>query len=536
MYHTVRVYAYCSIEDCNTLRSKGWKYIDIVHVADYSAGPGEAALKDERRLYVSINRSDEGKEGWSVCKWLLTQSIEERRRWIHYSAVDEVTEDALYNCLLSATEPAFNCTDVQDTDNGVPENPLVTVYSSTYNSRDKIMKPFKSLLKQTYKNWEWIVVDDSTDADTWTKYLSVMHEKLPSRVKVYDTEGTSITEYVKEKRQYRPMHCGLIGKMKGLAVSKGKGDILLELDHDDELVPGALQRIVDAFLRNKSAGFVYSSCCEVHDKTLEGRTYGHDFAFGYGTYWKQWDSDIKTVLCPMVNSRLTATAVKHLVSLPNHPRAWARSAYERAGGYRSALLVADDYDLLMRTFLTNRYAEIPDVLYRQYLYQQTGNTLINVTYSRNEQIQILVRHLYSRYHDRLMKRCTDLGLPLQIRHMQYKNVLDFSDDDPRNQHATIIDYNRGTVPKIVFYHISLNATTDIHISQDYIKDEDTVICIFIEDTPDGDREKMVIDLAKQLPDGKVKWRVTDQRISIDAEKKWAKYIHGVDKLLTEIVM
>lgn len=47
---------------------------------------------------------------------------------------------------------------------------------------------------------------------------------------------------------------------------------------------------------------------------------------------------------------------------------------------------------------------------------------------------------------------------------------------------------------------------------------------------------MVIDLAKQLPDGKVKWRVTDQRISIDAEKKWAKYIHGVDKLLTEIVM
>lgn len=502
-------------------------------MSDYSKGPDPVDMKDDRRIYLSIC-SD-----WSQCKWLNSQDLKERSRWIHYSDTNSITEDAIYNCMLAATEPTFNTDDIDCIDNEVPDNPLVTVYSSTYNSQDKILKPFKSLVKQTYKNWEWIIVDDSTNTDTWNKYLKVMHQKLPNRVKVYDTEGTSMSDYLKDSREYKTMHCGLIGKMKGLAVSKGTGHILLELDHDDELEVSALQRIVDAFLRNKSVGFVYSSFCELHDKSLEPHTYGHDFAYGYGTYWNQWSSALNTVVCPMISSRLNAQGVTHLVGLPNHPRAWTRSAYNKAGGYRSSLLVADDYDLLIRTFLTNKYAEITDLLYYQYRYPQTNTVLTNVTMSRNAQIQVLTNRLFRRYYDRLMKRCSQLGLPLQIRHMPYKNILDTDDSDPRNLHATVIDYNGGIAPKIVFYHISLNATGNIQISQDYIDDPNVVICIFVEEIPNSNerkREQLIINLSKELPDGKVKWRVVHPGLSIDGEKKWAKYIHGVDSLLTEIIM
>lgn len=531
MYHTVKVYAYCTKSDYSKLVEKKWSYVDIVHMDDYSRGPDSIQMNDDRRVYVSIGGNKE------TYTWLVSQSDEERLRWIHHDALDTVSEESVYECMLSATEPVFSTEDVRDTDNEVPENPLVTVYTSAYNSLDKILKPFKSLVKQTYKNWEWVIVDDSTRADTWNNYLSVLQEKLPSRIRVYDSEGTPMTDYVKNGKTYNAMHCGIIGKMKGLAVSKGNGHILLEMDHDDELVPGALQRIVDAFMRNRTAGFVYSSCCELHDKTLEGHNYGLDFAYGFGTFWHQWDSDLQTVVYPMVNARLNAISINHLIGLPNHPRAWSRSAYEKAGGYRSSLLVSDDYDLLIRTFLTNRFAEIPDMLYRQYRYTESKNTLVNVTMSRNEQIQILVDHIRNHYFDRIMKRLSDLGMPLQIRHSRYVNILDMSPEDHKDKHCTIIDHDKGISTRVIFYHISLNAKSDIQIARHHVNDPHTVVCMFIEELPgDTSREQMLIELAKKLPDGKIKWRIVHPSISLDAEKKWSTYIHGVDTIVSDIVM
>jgi len=44
-------------------------------------------------------------------------------------------------------------------------NPLISVYTGSWNSGDYINEAFKSLLDQTYTNWEWVVVDDdSTDS------------------------------------------------------------------------------------------------------------------------------------------------------------------------------------------------------------------------------------------------------------------------------------------------------------------------------------------------------------------------------------
>ena len=55
------------------------------------------------------------------------------------------------------------------------ENPLVSVVSAYYNRQDKVIDSINSLLNQTYKNLEIIVIDDGSTDDTY-KVLSSLED------------------------------------------------------------------------------------------------------------------------------------------------------------------------------------------------------------------------------------------------------------------------------------------------------------------------------------------------------------------------
>ena len=127
-----------------------------------------------------------------------------------------------------------------------------------------------------------------------------------------------------------------------------------------------------------------------------------------------------------------------MVGLPNHPRAWTRDCYHLIGGHREELLVADDYDMLVRTFLSTKYVAIPDLLYIQYRNENGDNS----TFHRNKQIQILVRELNSYYNSRINTRLEELGLPEQV---QYSRVWERAIDDPARKSAHIIHEDSSKV-------------------------------------------------------------------------------------------
>ena len=52
-------------------------------------------------------------------------------------------------------------------------NNLISVFTTTYHSGEKILRPYQSLLDQKYINWEWIIIDDSKDMET---YNALKHE------------------------------------------------------------------------------------------------------------------------------------------------------------------------------------------------------------------------------------------------------------------------------------------------------------------------------------------------------------------------
>jgi O-antigen biosynthesis protein len=189
---------------------------------------------------------------------LLAAPLMVRRRWINVPdpAADpaEIADRILRAYAGSATAERF------------PQEPLVSVFTPTDLTGEKIERPRRSLLAQTYGNWEWVLYDDSPDeGETFARMSAIA--AADHRVSAF--------------RADRP--CGNIGEVKRRACGLAKGRILLEFDHDDELTPGALRSLIDAANHYPEAGFFYSDCAEVFEDG-KNASYGDDWGIGYGSY------------------------------------------------------------------------------------------------------------------------------------------------------------------------------------------------------------------------------------------------------------
>ena len=303
---------------------------------------------------------------------LAKAPFEIRKNWLHYDILPDLAQlgtDA-YNCYL---RNLFK-------ESGTADNPLVTVFTAAYKTGKKIYRAFLSLREQIYTNWEWIIVDDSDDGGETFKMLRDLAKK-DHRIQVF-----------------KPWeHSGIIGKVKNWACSLGKGQILVELDHDDELTDNALDYVVRGFKQFPEAGFLYTDCTEIFEDGTN-LTYRKGWAFGYGSYT---DVEYKGKVYKSANApNINAKTIRHIVSSPNHIRAWRKSFYESIGGHNRELHVADDYEIIVRTFLKTRMIRVPKLCYIQYI----SNTTQQV---RNRDIHRHVRSIRVHYdrmiHDRLLE-------------------------------------------------------------------------------------------------------------------------------------
>ena len=94
---------------------------------------------------------------------------------------------------------------------------------------------------------------------------------------------------------------------------------------------------------------------------------------------------------------INATTIRHIVSAPNHVRAWRADVYRQIGGHDPTLPVADDYDLCVRTVLATQTHHIPKLLYKQHIGAHTAQR------QRNADIQRLVAQIAADYDKDLTK-------------------------------------------------------------------------------------------------------------------------------------
>ncbi|NHN29803.1 glycosyltransferase [Paenibacillus agricola] len=358
------------------------------------------------RVYVSLGT------GWEKFTTLNALPVHERRRWLHYISPTEIQPSKLFYCWLKQTDPLPENKPIPST-RFSSDAPLVSVFTASYKSKEKIQRPYRSLLNQTYSNWEWVIVDDSGDEDqTYNQDL------LP-------LDDPRVRRYRQDSRN------GYIGAIKRYAAGLCTGEILVEVDHDDELTPDCLKKIVDTFQQHTECGFVYGDCAEVYVGSNHAHWYGWDCGFGYSMYYRVWVHKMNRWQNVQKHTTINGNTIRHLVGLPNHPRAWTRDCYQLIGGHREELLVADDYDMLVRTFLCTKYVTIPDLLYLQYRNEHGDNS----TFQRNKQIQILVKELNNYYSQRIHTRVEELGL---LDDVPYSRIWETATDSPARKSAHII--------------------------------------------------------------------------------------------------
>lgn len=303
---------------------------------------------------------------------LCKQSKQVRDKWITVNEVDGTTGQRIYDSAMI---------NILKND----RSSLISYFTSVYNRGEKVSLQYDNLVKQTYDNWEWIVVNDSTDGGKTQKHLDKLMLMDP-RVKVYE---------FKNKTK------GVIGEAKYRAASLCNGIILAELDHDDFLVENCSELLMNAYKKYPNAGFFYTDSVEMkEDKTQV--IYGEGFACGYGRYRtvKYQDQLMNVQVTPNINPK----TIRHIVGVPNHIRAWTRDTYFSIGGHNRRLPIADDYELIVRTFLNTRMVKIPAMAYIQNMHSSNSQDV-----SRKD-IQRRVRSIMYFYNEQIAKRFEELGV------------------------------------------------------------------------------------------------------------------------------
>lgn len=136
---------------------------------------------------------------------------------------------------------------------------LITVFTPTYNRGETLMRLWESLKRQTYRNFEWIVIDDGSTDNTNEVIEQILNSEIDLEV---------FYKKVSNGGKHRAINYG---------VQFAKGELFFIVDSDDWLPNNSLETIVKYYNPIRSnykyagvAGCKYDSKCNLSGTTFSG--------------------------------------------------------------------------------------------------------------------------------------------------------------------------------------------------------------------------------------------------------------------------
>jgi glycosyltransferase involved in cell wall biosynthesis len=203
-----------------------------------------------------------------------------------------------------------------------PKGPLITIVLPVYNPDLKQLEAaIESVRHQTYVNWELCIVDDCSDEPEVRRVLEsyvIRDERIRLKLRTQN---------------------GHISVASNDALEMARGDYVTFLDHDDELVPWALDSVCRNIRANPKAKMLYSdeAIVDLNSKILSGHLKGglnRTLAWSYNYF------------C--------------------HLTVYSKNILSQIGSFKVGLEGAQDYDLALRALEALEDSEvfhIPEVLY-----------------------------------------------------------------------------------------------------------------------------------------------------------------------------
>ncbi len=227
---------------------------------------------------------------------------------------------------------------------------------------------YGSLLKQSFADWQWVIVPNNGGKVP-------DHIAADPRVLVRPTEDDD------------PEH-NKIGRLKGFACAQATGEVLVELDADDMLVPGALQEVWAAF-QDPATAMVYSNSAEFVSDTWEPCSYSAHYGWVTRPFFFDGHALQETVAWPV-----SAQMMRLIFWAPDHIRAWRTAAYKAVGGHDAGIKTGDDHDLCCRFYVQYGAAGVRHIDKCLYLYRRHGE---NSCVVHNDEVQHQTQLNYLKY-------------------------------------------------------------------------------------------------------------------------------------------
>ncbi len=230
------------------------------------------------------------------------------------------------------------------------DRPLVSCVMAAYNAASYIRESLKSLQEQSHENLEIIVVDDGSTDDT-------------ARI----VEAEAITD--KRIKLLRIENCKQ-AVARNLGMEHSQSEFIVNLDADDLSVPNRIERQL-AFLRDNVDVVAVGGAIRLID--------GDGFEIGV--------ENPPTSHVAIRENLLKGNAAGGIILSASMFR---KSSVQLVGGFRTAFVPAEDYDLWLRLSEFGRLANLVDVVteYRVHLSSdsstQSRTQLIMATKARAE--------------------------------------------------------------------------------------------------------------------------------------------------------
>ena len=203
--------------------------------------------------------------------------------------------------------------------------PLVTVYIPSHNYGDYVGLAIESVLRQTFNDWELIVIDDNS-SDNTSEVLNLYKDH--PQISIHKTRGIGLP------------------KVCNFAVSQSKGEFIIRLDGDDFFEENILLILSNYLLEDPSIALVFPDYYLMDE---------------YGKVFSR-------------EGRKRLFEINHVPDIPPHGACTMirKTVIEEIGGYREDLGAQDGFDLWSR--VKNIHA-VKNVNLPLFYYRQHGKNL-----------------------------------------------------------------------------------------------------------------------------------------------------------------
>ncbi|MCP5002593.1 MAG: glycosyltransferase [Planctomycetes bacterium] len=236
------------------------------------------------------------------------------------------------------------------------KKPLVSVVIPTFNSGKFVVQAVKSVLEQSYRSLEVLVVDDGS-TDNTKVLLSDFNDSIKYHYR--ENKGPSAA--------------------RNFGIKMAKGEYVSFLDADDLWIPGKIEVQLDFFERYRDLGLLFSDVEEFdEDKILPKR-----FSYAVQSYGKDGASQVyfqeAYVKLLMNNFICTSTVMVRSES------------FKKAGFFDESLRIVEDRDMWLRIAAHFKIARLPLVLTKKR--KHDSNISANPEIHISSQIKVLEKHL-----------------------------------------------------------------------------------------------------------------------------------------------